>query len=331
MKRSIVLACFALVLGSPISSPGGDLPLMGPHEKAWLHIVSKDPRLQVRMAISVSDPSIEQWLEELRKGTGLSITLADPPKVGRIASRLFFNPKDKLPAWAIMRAGAHNNFVEPRWEKTETGYRLHGKPNHVVSPERDAELAARKKADDEEVERLNKPWNDFAAKYPHLAVLRKDRRLFVKLTVQEQSLKLPELVRRLEEATNLKLTFADNLKHHDPDLGTYLDMRPGFFNAENHPAWQLMEYIGQQEVDDGRWIATKVGYHLEGKSQRLNPPAPPPAQKPAATPTPIPTPPAAPEAAPAARSSNWLWLPLGGVTLALGAAGVYRWRSKKSG
>ncbi len=331
MKRSIVLACVALFLGSSAPGSGGEIPLQGPHEKAWLSIISEDPRLQVRMAITASggDPSIEEWLEELRKGTGLSITLADPPKVGRIASRLFFNPKVKIPAWGFMRYGANMNFVAPHWEKTETGYRLHGKPNYVHTPEQDAKAAALKKANDEEVARLNKPWNDFAAKYPHLAVLRKDRRLFVKLTIQEQSLKLPELVRRLEEATKLKLTFAENLKYHDPDLGTYLDTRPGFFNAENHPAWQLLEYIGHQEMDDGRWIATKEGYRLEGKSQRLNPPAAPKAPAPPLAPK---EPPAPPVAAPVESSSVWLWPSVAGCALAFSAAaGAYRWRVRRRG
>jgi len=112
----------------------------------WLEMLKNDKRLQVKMSIDLRpDPTVEAWFAAIKKETGVTLTLADPPKTGRIKFDAIIVAEPKLYAWGIMRAGGTRNFNDPVWEKTEDGYRLHAKPKRIITPEA-AKLEARKKA-----------------------------------------------------------------------------------------------------------------------------------------------------------------------------------------
>jgi hypothetical protein len=270
----------------------------------WIEVLKSDPRLQVKMNFNYQkDPALDGWFGILGEATKLSFSLAEPPADGKPA----FNGQASQGMFAhrLLISGANANFDNAWWEKTDDGYRLHGTPKKVISPGEEKDTAAKRKARDEAVAKATKNQSDFTAKFPHLAQLRADQRLHVKLSFVEHQPKLPDMIRHLETATRLRLTISESLAHHDPDFGMMDDIRPGYFNFANHSAWMLMELIGDRDLTDGRWVKTDDGYRLEGESRALRLPPPPP---------PV-----------------WPWVVAAIAFVAVGSAGVYRWRFKKSG
>jgi hypothetical protein len=93
--------------------------------------------------------------------------------------------------------------------------------------------------------------------------LRKDLRLRPTLTVQEKNPDLTAVLARLEKATGLSLNLDDKLAEHRPQLG-HVQLRDA-------PAWSVMEWVSQMQVEDGRWEKTTDGYRLIGQSTAPRP------------------------------------------------------------
>jgi hypothetical protein len=108
--------------------------------------------------------------------------------------------------------------------------------------------------------------------------------------------KLRDILGRMGAATGSKFTLADNVAHHDPDLG--------HFNLTDTPVFSFMEIIAERGIDNGRWEKIDGGYRLTGTSHTPLPPS----------------------------RFRWAWLALA-LAIALAASGafiLYRRRIKKT-
>lgn len=127
--------------------------------------------------------------------------------------------------------------------------------------------------------------------------LRRDKKLYAKLSIEATDPPLADLIPQLCAATGLNITLAENLTGHQPKLGAV--------RMANAHAWSFMQLIQRVDMDGGRWEKTPDGYMLTGTSKGL---AIPPSRFP------------------------WAWLAIG-VALTLMAAGgfvMYRSRASKS-
>lgn len=102
--------------------------------------------------------------------------------------------------------------------------------------------------------------DDFAKYHP----LGLDEDLHARLTVVEMRPKLADLLGRMGTATGLKFTLADDLAHHDPDLGC--------LQLTNTRAYSFMEIIAERGLDNGKWEKVEGGYRLTGVSHTPKPP-----------------------------------------------------------
>ena len=124
-----------------------------------------------------------------------------------------------------------------------------------------------------------------------------DPKLRARLTVVEKQPKLSDVLARLGTCTGLNFDLADNLTHHDPDLGVV--------TLPNVAAYSVMELITDKDLDNGRWEKIDGGYRLEGVSRALRLP-------------------------PGQFGLSWALAALGLVLLAAGAFAMYRGRGKKA-
>jgi hypothetical protein len=127
--------------------------------------------------------------------------------------------------------------------------------------------------------------------------LRHDRHLRPTFKLTEINPSVPSLLERLGQATGLRFTLADNLKHHQPEYG---DLQLG-----DAPAFMVMEMMALRDIDDAYWEKTKDGYRLTGTSRALKPPA---------------------------GAGRGRWLVLGGAAVGLASIGVCAllyWRRRK--
>jgi hypothetical protein len=155
-----------------------------------------------------------------------------------------------------------------------------------------------KKTIAEEMAEAEQARADYAKFHP----LGLDQRLHARLTIIEKKPKLAELLPRMAAATGLKFTLADNIKHHNPDLGE--------FNLRNVRVYSFMEIIARNDIDDGHWEKTADGYRLEGGTH-----------------TPLP-----PRALMPQSKSGWIWFAsvLALALVASGAFVLYRRRGKRA-
>ena len=100
--------------------------------------------------------------------------------------------------------------------------------------------------------------------FANLHPLGLDPVLRARFTVVEKKPKLDDMLRRLADATGLTFSLADNLSHHDPNLGE--------MDLKNVYAYSLMGIIARHDLDNGRWEKTETGYRLEGVSRSLRSP-----------------------------------------------------------
>ena len=128
--RPVVAQTIETPTDSPFAPPATKLGL-DPESQNKLETIAdplqEDPNLQVMLTFDLRNPTVDQIFEEMHKTTGLKFVLDSSleksrPILGeniRVA---------KAPAWKVMQQFAKSQFVEGRWEKTKTGYRLSGKP-----------------------------------------------------------------------------------------------------------------------------------------------------------------------------------------------------------
>jgi hypothetical protein len=90
--------------------------------------------------------------------------------------------------------------------------------------------------------------------------LRSDERLQVRLNLDTERPKLPEIIAKLREVTQLDLAVDESLSGHDPYFGTIQPSENGF------RAWQLMEMVAKRDLQKGYWEKTDTGYRLRGQS-----------------------------------------------------------------
>jgi len=205
----------------------------------WIDVLRKDPRLKETITFSFKGTTdIAEAFALLKNKTGLSFTLADQPKEGKA---VFSGASGGGPAWLFMRVIANTYFHEARWEKVDDGYELHGKPKTVQRLTLEEEAAVKKNADAEAAAKM---------------LLRSDVKLQAKMTVTEADAKLTDLLERLNKCTGLRLTLADNLKKHEPMIGSV--------QWKDSPAYLFMDLIAERGLDGGRWLKTDDGYRLEG-------------------------------------------------------------------
>ena len=141
--------------------------------------------------------------------------------------------------------------TDGRWEKDGDGYKLHGKPTRILTPQDEAKAIAAKKAFEEAVAKRTA---EIAKQFP----LRVDAKLQHTFTLNEKEPELRELLNRLGEATDLRFTLADNLAKHEPYFGKV--------SLGLAKAWQVMELIAYVDLENGKWVKTAEGYRLEGVS-----------------------------------------------------------------
>lgn len=251
-------------------------------KKDFLHL---DDRLQVKMPLRLRNPRPQDVLKRLQQATNLTFAMdenVDPetPAWGSIQMH-------QTLAWNVMRQLAKVPSVQGTWEQTADGYRLVGKKK---SPDPVAAKAP-KTPFPPFIDDTDDPLPD-------------DPRLQVKLTINLQEPRIPDLLKLLQKATGVTLT-AESVDTATPVYGSV--------NWSNTTAWSAMRSIAETPRVQGAWEKAADGYRLLGKQ------TPTPVR--AAVPAPAP---AQPDPSPAApRAPLWLVLILAGflaIVLCLGAA-----------
>jgi len=162
--------------------------------------------------------------------------------------------------------------VQGTWEQVAAGYRLVGKKK---TPE---QMSAKtpKDAFPPFIDDTDDPLPD-------------DPRLQVKLTINLQEPRIPDLLKLLQDATGVTLT-AESVDTATPIYGSV--------NWSNTTAWSAMRSIAETPRVQGAWEKVADGYRLRGKHMPAAVPAPNPIQ---ANPSPA-----------APRAPLWLVLILAG-------------------
>lgn len=91
--------------------------------------------------------------------------------------------------------------------------------------------------------------------------LRRDGKLCVPLPIVAKNPTVGELLGRLEDATGLKMTVAENLKKHQPEYGS--------IQYSTGKAFLVMELMESKDLQGGRWEPTPDGYKLVGISSLI--------------------------------------------------------------
>jgi hypothetical protein len=106
-----------------------------------------------------------------------------------------------------------------------------------------------------------------AAQKVLLRPLRNDTRLHVRINMDGVNPHLQTVLEQLADATGLTFTVANNLKAHYPRFGS--------IQLGNVRAFLPMELIASHELEGGKWVRVKAGYHLTGVSKAPVKPYPP--------------------------------------------------------
>jgi len=213
---------------------------------AWVSILEMDQRLKERITFkSGGKPGSEEVFKSLTDLTGVPMSLATPPKEGKI----FFGAMqftNQTASYVMIKIA--QQFSEGKWEKAGDGYKLHGKAKRVLSPEDEAELANRSKP------KTLAPWEE---------ALQNDPRLAAKMTFNLANQALVE--DRLEviaKATGVPLALAEAFK--DGKI-----MIPGSSAAAGAPARDIMRALAVVHFVDGKWEKVGDGYRLHGKPKNV--------------------------------------------------------------
>jgi hypothetical protein len=193
----------------------------------------------------------------LSGATGVPLSLAEEPKEGKV---VFGSMSGKAPVWKYMQQIAATQITDGKWEKSGNGYVLRGVPKVVISPKKEIEQAAAKKAFEAAIAEREAAVKKFHPLAYH------DQKLHTRLSVVEKDAKLADLLGRLAKCTGYTFALAENLGDHEPKL-TGLQL-------PNIPAASLMELIAKRDLDKGQWTKTETGYQLEGVSRKTRPAAP---------------------------------------------------------
>jgi hypothetical protein len=102
---------------------------------------------------------------------------------------------------------------------------------------------------------------------PWLHALYQDSRLRATLSVVQVDPPLPELFQKLEEATGLKFSLANEVANHAPKYGSV--------QFPKIKAVSLMKWMAETQLEEGRWEKTDTGYHLTAAASLSPAPAPP--------------------------------------------------------
>jgi hypothetical protein len=224
----LIAAVFAMAPALADTKPVGPEGVKKPDHTYLL----RDLKLHAKVTIVQDGPPLPEVLHTLSKATGLSLSVAKNleshyPALGGVTMR-------NAPAWMVMKLVAEKDLEDGRWEKIEGGYRL---------------IATRSLREKPVAGHPSQPEGK-----PDVYYLTLDQRLWAKLSVQEDPASLNVLQDRLQQATGLSMTLADNLQQHNPQLGGI-----SFNNAR---AWELMKLIEGKDLKDGRWEKTPDGYRL---------------------------------------------------------------------
>ena len=86
--------------------------------------------------------------------------------------------------------------------------------------------------------------------------LRRNPALQVPIKLVEDDPKLPDILKRLRQATGLSLELDGNLGEHAPDFGSV--------QLDTVPAFSVMELVAATDLEGGQWVKTENGYRLVG-------------------------------------------------------------------
>lgn len=142
LPRAAHLALASLLLFGPMSradAPRGSpsLPSASPSKSPGETgaDLRADARLYRPLTVSLSEPTVEEVLEQLREATGVSLSI-DSDNV-ETKDPAFFNVRlHNMPAWAVMQQLARSKVVEGKWVEAGEGYQLVGtvQPRPVAPP-----------------------------------------------------------------------------------------------------------------------------------------------------------------------------------------------------
>lgn len=142
LPRAARLALSALLLFSHTSHAdaprsSGSPPLAGPSKSSGESgaDLRADARLYRPLTVSLSEPTVEDVLEQLREATGVSLSI-DSENV-ETKDPAFFNVRlHNMPAWAVMQRLARSKVVQGRWVEDGEGYQLVGtvQPRPAATP-----------------------------------------------------------------------------------------------------------------------------------------------------------------------------------------------------
>jgi len=213
--------------------------------------LEKDPKLQVFMDRPRALAEIDDLMRDLGRATGSQFALAKKVEHHRpLLTEGGISVPQKPRAFEVMQLLAQTQLVAGEWSKVDAGYLL-------SAEESTAEKAwAIKRAADEKAAQAAADAAAYAEKYP----LRIDPRLKVSLKLTDPYLGLEKLLQELSKATGLTVALDDSLERHRPRL----EIKTG-----EMPAWQLMEWLAEQDLRHGHWSKSEDGYRLVGESSAL--------------------------------------------------------------
>jgi hypothetical protein len=115
-----------VLAGSRVRDTGRQKPKAAEAPSGKRSSLQDDPRLQVPLKVNLKQPSVRDCLRVLNEATQLEFTAsrAIEEQGGTLGSLSFFN----TPAWRVMELVAEEMTVEGRWEPSENGYHLLGRP-----------------------------------------------------------------------------------------------------------------------------------------------------------------------------------------------------------
>ncbi len=146
-----------------------------------------DKRLNAFVQIEPNNPPVPHIVERIKEATGLDIELSPElknhdPLLGQFQG----GPKGFL-AWQLMEVLRSREIDNGRWEKTTTGYRLHG-VSKVFAKKMDPSI-------------------------------RQDPRLHAKVTLNMANPSVAEIFARIKDASGVELAVSPQLRDHRPQLG----------------------------------------------------------------------------------------------------------------
>jgi hypothetical protein len=284
MTRTIAKTCCAVVLSLGFSCEFHPCQSQEKTPDDWLEVLKNDPRLQARVTYNhfKARPNADAWFGVLQKATGAKFSIVPQAERGKVTFAV--GSGQNVPAWKIMQSLAQKQVLEGKWEKTDDGYLLHGKPKSkttgmaILTPEEEAEESAKLEGRNKAAANAPKVLFDLPKDHPlrvppelrhkyapkmeikappdppgpgpHHA----DPRLRQRISITLAKPKVDAALAKLADITKVRFSFADDIQNVRPATN-------GIF-VNGVPAWQVMDILARAEQVDGHWVKDDDGYRL---------------------------------------------------------------------